>query len=71
MANQKFTVAINAVPMTTAQRDAYTPDTRDLIYNTDDNRFQYFDGVKWISIIASESGNNFADIWAANTLMNC
>lgn len=35
--------------VTTAQRNALTPSTGDIVYNTDNNRYEYWNGAQWIA----------------------
>jgi hypothetical protein len=43
----KFKSSINAVNLTAVERDALTAVEGDMIYNTDINQYQYYDGTSW------------------------
>ena len=68
MANQSFKVAINAVNLTTAERDALTPLEGDQIYNTTTKQYEFYNGSQWVS---GGGGLSFGDVWALNTLISC
>lgn len=63
-----FKTVINGSHLTTAERNALAAAEGDIIYNTSDNQYQFFDGVNWSSL---GGGASFGDIWAANTIMDC
>lgn len=67
----KFEVTINAVNLTTSERNALTPTEGDMIYNTSENVYQFYDGFTWKDMNGAGAGLSFGDVWALNTLMNC
>ncbi|MFN3306986.1 MAG: hypothetical protein ACK42Z_07360, partial [Candidatus Kapaibacteriota bacterium] len=49
--------------LTTTQRNAITaPATGLLIYNTDNQRFEYYDGTQWVGLISSTTSVPFSSI---------
>lgn len=52
--------------VTTVERDAMVPVASWLVYNTNDNEYQFYDGTTWISAAGSLSGsgtNNYLARW--------
>jgi len=59
--------------LTTSERDALTPLTGALIYNTTTNKLENYNGSTWVEATGGEGGGGltFADLWAVGTLINC
>ena len=55
--------------LTTAERNALTGVSGAIIFNTTTNALEVYNGSSWQE--ANGDGLTFADVWAANTLMNC
>lgn len=52
--------------VTTVQRDAMSPLASWLVYNTNDNEYQFYDGTTWVSAAGSLNGsgtNNYVAKW--------
>ena len=54
--NVSFDDAVRLKNYTTTQRDALTSVAGDLIYNSDDNEVQVYDGSSWVSLGAITQG---------------
>ena len=69
----KFGSAIQPVRMTTAARNLLSPEESDTIYNTTTKVLETWDGTQWVQAASGGGGGGltFADVWAANTIMNC
>ena len=58
--------------LTQAQIDAITaPDTGEIVLNTTEGKLYIYNGTAWVTAEGNGEGLTFADVWAANTLMNC
>jgi hypothetical protein len=50
MASRKSLVPLTPLSLTTAQRDAYTASTGDVIYNSTVGVLQQWDGLRWRNV---------------------